>query len=80
MEFVSILDAKMGMFGERGLFLFAAFEKLRDIEYESDDDSEDGWFNDIIVNRVMKFGMGKDGANKKIEKWPDDKADDKSSD
>ena len=70
----------MGMFEERRLFLFAAFEELRNIEHEGNDESEDSRLDDVITNRVMKFGMGKDGANKKIEKWPDDKADDKSSD
>ena len=66
--------------GERGLFLFAAFEKLRNIEHKGDDDSEDGGLDDVIVNRVMKFDMSEDGANKKVEKRPDDKTDDKSSD
>jgi hypothetical protein len=61
------------------LFLFAAFEKLRNIEHEGNDDSEDGWLDDVIVDSGMELGRGKDDANKKIEERPDNKTDDESS-
>ena len=39
------------------------FDDWRDVEDKCENDGEDEWFDNVVVDCVMEFGMGEDAAN-----------------
>ena len=44
-------------------FLLVGFDDWRDVEDKCENDGEDEWFDNVVVDCVMEFGMGEDAAN-----------------
>ena len=44
-------------------FLLAGFDDWWDIEEKCKNDREDEWFDNVVADCVMEFGMGEDAAN-----------------